>query len=285
MIDIHSHIHDKAFDIDRDEVLARMQAKDIKTITIGTDIIESKKAVIAAEKYGNVWCTIGVHPHDDEGAIFNESEFEDLLTISNRIVAVGECGLDYHYLERELSEGKVSDSDTEKDRQKKLFIQQIDFAQKHVLPLMLHGRPSKNSQDAYEDMLDILESKYTQDINFEKNKGSIKNRVGNVHFFVGNTEIAKRFLALGFSFSFGGVTTITSDYDEVINFIPPENIHLETDSPYVAPKIYRGKRNTPEYIGIIFEHICEIRNINTHIDKESFKIQLAKNAEKMFGIQ
>jgi TatD DNase family protein len=285
MIDIHSHIHDKAFDIDRDEVLERMRVSGIKTVTIGTDIVESKKAVAAAEKYENVWCTIGVHPHDDEGAVFDESEFENLLSSSKKIVGVGECGLDYHYLGRELVEGKVLDGEIEKERQKKLFIQQIDFAKKHNLPLMLHGRPSKSSQDAYEDMLEILESKYANiDSKFSDNK-NIHNKVGNVHFFVGNIQIAKRFLNLGFTFSFGGVTTITSDYNEVIQFLPVENIHLETDSPYVAPKIYRGQRNSPEYIGIIFEKICEIKNINTDTEKENFKKQLTLNAKNLFGIE
>ena len=265
MIDIHSHIHDKAFDVDRDEVLGRMQNLGIKTITIGTDITESKKAVTAAEKYDNVWCTVGVHPHDDEGVVFDEAEFEKLLECK-RVVAIGECGLDYYYLERELVEGKVIDAEKEKQRQKKLFIQQIEFARKHNLPLMLHGRPSKGSQDAYIDMLSIL--------------NSYKGIIGNVHFFVGDINIAKQFLDLGYTFSFGGVTTITSDYDEVIKFIPIESIHLETDSPYVAPKQYRGQRNTPEYLPIILKRISEIKNIS---EGELVKI-LNQNAERVFGI-
>lgn len=265
MIDIHSHIHDKAFDADRDKVISRMQGSSISTVTIGTDIVESKKAVAAAEKYDNVWCTIGVHPHDDEGAVFDEVEFEKLLECK-KVVAIGECGLDYFYLERELADGKLSDADTEKERQKKLFIQQIEFAKKHNLPLMLHGRPSKNSYDAYVDMLEIL--------------NNYKEVVGNVHFFVGDINIARQFLDLGFTFSFGGVTTITDDYDEVIRSIPVENIHFETDSPYVAPKQYRGQRNSPEYLPIILKRIAEIRDID---EGELLKI-LDQNALRVFGI-
>lgn len=266
IIDIHSHIHDKAFDIDRDEVLSRMKMLDIKTLTIGTDIVESRKAVEAAEKYDNVWCTVGVHPHDDEGATFVESDFEKLLECK-KVVAIGECGLDYFYLERELAEGKVVDSNKEKERQKSLFTEQIEFAKKNNLPLMLHGRPSKNSYDAYIDMLEIL--------------NNYKGVIGNVHFFVGDVDIAKQFLDLGFTFSFGGVTTITSDYDEVIRYIPIESIHLETDSPYVAPKQYRGQRNSPEYLPIILKRLSEIKNIN----QEDLAVQLNKNAERIFGIK
>ncbi len=266
LIDIHSHVHDKAFDIDRDEVLTRMRSQGIHTLTIGTDIVESKKAVEAAEKYDNVWCTVGVHPHDDdEGATFTESEFEKLLECK-RAVAIGECGLDYYYLERELVEGKVIDAEKEKNRQRRLFIQQIEFAKKNNLPLMLHGRPSKGSQDAYIDMLEIL--------------NNYKGIVGNVHFFVGDINIAKQFLDLGYTFSFGGVTTITSDYDEVIKFIPIESIHLETDSPYVAPKQYRGQRNSPEYLPVILKRIAEIKNIN---EEELVQI-LNQNAMRVFGI-
>lgn len=265
MIDIHSHIHDKAFDVDRDEVLSRMQALEIKTVTIGTDIVESRKAIAAAEKYDNVWCTVGVHPHDDEGAVFDEAQFAELLKCK-KVVAVGECGLDYYYLERELAEGKVTDAEKEKERQKNLFTQQIEFARSHNLPLMLHGRPSKGSQDAYVDMLKII--------------NNYKGVVGNVHFFVGDKNIAKQFLDLGYTFSFGGVTTVTGDYDEMIKSLPIESVHIETDSPYVAPKQYRGKRNSPEYLPIILKRISEIKNIN---EEELVKI-LNQNAERVFGI-
>ena len=265
MIDIHSHIHDKAFDLDRDSVMSNLKRLGIKTITIGTDLVESKKAVAVAENYDNVWCTIGVHPHDDEGAVFDELDFEKLLECK-KVIAIGECGLDYFYLERELAEGKLSDADAEKQRQKKLFIQQIEFAKKHNLPLMLHGRPSKNTYDAYVDMLEIL--------------NNYKGVVGNVHFFVGDKEIARQFLDLGFTFSFGGVTTITSDYDEVIRSIPVENIHLETDSPYVAPKQYRGQRNSPEYLPIILKRISEIKKVS---EEELVKI-LNQNAKRVFGV-
>jgi TatD DNase family protein len=180
---------------------------------------------------------------------------------------VGECGLDYYYLEREIVDGKVTDAEKEKERQKNLFIQQIEFAKKNNLPLMLHGRPSKGSQDAYIDMLSIL--------------NNYKGVVGNVHFFVGDTEIARQFLELGFTFSFGGVTTITSDYDDMIRSIPTENIHLETDSPYVAPKQYRGQRNSPEYLLIILKRISEIKSIS---EDELVKI-LNQNAERVFGIK
>jgi TatD DNase family protein len=258
LIDIHAHLHDKAFDQDRDELINNLKSKDIFVVTIGTDSIESRKAVELANQYDNVWCTIGVHPCDNVEAIFDEVEFSKML--NDKVVAIGECGLDYYRL------SGAHDIEKEKLRQKELFEKQIIFASNYNLPLMLHGRPSKGSQDAYEDMLVILR-KY--------------NCYGNVHFFVGDSVTANKFLELGFTFSLGGVMTLTNEYDDMIRSLPLESIHLETDSPYVAPKEYRGKRNTPEYLPIILNRLCEIKSVS----QEELIEQLHKNAERVFGIK
>lgn len=257
MIDVHAHLHDSKFGEDREELIGRLQESDIFVVTIGTDLNESQKATHLANSNENIWCTIGVHPCDDVDATFDRKSFEQL--ISEKVVAIGECGLDYYRLD------KVEDKEKEKERQRALFEQQIIFACDYGLPLMLHGRPSQGSQDAYEDMIKIL-GKY--------------NCFGNVHFFVGNVETANKFLSLGFTFSLGGVMTITNEYNEMIKSLPLDSIHLETDSPYVAPKEHRGKRNSPEYLPIILKRLAELKDV----DENTLLEQLNDNARRVFAI-
>ena len=121
--------------------------------------------------------------------------------------------------------------------------------------LMLHCRPSEKSMDAYIDTLAVLSS-------YAKTHG--ERLRGNVHFFVGNTEIAKQFLNLGFTLSFTGVVTFTHDYDEVIRLAPLDMIMSETDAPFVAPLSHRGKRSEPTYVTEVVEHIAKIRNITLY---------------------
>ena len=291
-IDVHSHLHDKAFDskveidgfnIERDLLISALKEKDICTITIGTDYDTSLAAKILAESNENIYYTIGVHPHDNLNATFDEKEFKYLL--GPKCVAIGECGLDYFYLKKNYEKIiKVSYEDyikKEKNRQKELFLKQINFARENNLPLMLHGRPSQkneidnpNGMDAYHDMINILRA--------VPREASAK--WGNVHFFVGNIEIANKFMELGFDFSLGGVLTISRDYDEVIRHIPIERIHAETDSPYVVPRGADGKRvskiNSPLNIEIIINKIAELKSI----DKENLNEQLLVNAKNLFGI-
>lgn len=300
-IDVHSHIHDAAFDSDRATVIEAMNDRGIATITIGTDLNTSTEAKMVAESSDNILYTIGVHPHDDINANFDYEEFAKLIN-SPKCVGVGECGLDYYFLELEIKKNMNNLSDVElaqkreveKNRQKDLFIQQIKFALQHNKPLMLHGRPSTlddvlnpTGMDAYIDMLDILNSpqisdftndKYELSNNSDDSYNMYNRRLrGNVHFFVGNIEIAKQFLELGFTFSLGGVLTITSEYDEVVKFLPIESIHAETDSPYVSPRGPDGKkvsqRNSPLNVEIIINKIAEIKNISV----EDLRLTLFKN--------
>ncbi len=269
-IDAHSHIHDKAFDYIRYELINSLKENNIYTITIGTDYESSLAAKNLAEQWENVYYTIGVHPCDDAFAEFNKSKFREL--INKKCVAIGECGLDYFYFKNDL----------EKNRQKDLFIKQIEFARENNLPLMLHGRPSAKNEidnvdgmDAYHDMIDMLGAAPRE---------ALAKR-GNVHFFVGNIEIAKKFIDLGFDFSLGGVITITHEYDEMIKFLPLESIHAETDSPYVVPRDNQGKRvgkiNTPLNIEIIINKIAEIKNISP----QDLNKKLLLNANRLFNIK
>ncbi len=253
-------------------VLERMKENNVSAITIGCDIESSRRAVEIAEeseKSGNkIWACIGIHPIDNEKrevGVFDEKGFGELVK-SKKVVAVGECGLDY-FVPRSSSgiKSEVGFPDEEKARQEKLFRQQIDFALKHDLPLMLHCRK------AYDEVLDILEE-------YKKEAGE-KLR-GNSHFFAGNVEQAKRFLNIGFTVSFTGVITFTHDYDEVIKFLPIESIVSETDAPFIAPVPYRGKRNEPSYVIEVVKKLAELKGVGVVEMTE----QIAQNAQKVFNL-
>jgi TatD DNase family protein len=273
--DLHSHLHDKAYHHDVKEIIAEMKAYGVGSITVGTDLALSKEAVTLAEKHENLFATIGLHPADNVTEEFDEKAFEALL-VNKKVVGVGECGLDYHYIENfferdKTEKGLTHTKDAEADRQQRIFQEQVTFACKHNLPLMLHGRPSKGSMDAYEDMLHILEN--------AKKEHGMKLR-GNAHFFVGNIEIAKRFVDIGFTMSFSGVITFTHDYDDVVRYLPMTMIHAETDSPYATPAPFRGKRNSPMYVQEVAAKIAVLRGLPF----EEVRVQLLENARRVFDL-
>jgi TatD DNase family protein len=245
--DAHTHTNFVAYDEDRDLVMARAREAGVGMNIVGTQIDTSRSAVALAERHADAWATIGLHPthtsksfHDTKelgeggkeftsrGEVFDIKAYEE-LAMSPKVIAIGECGLDYYRLE----------SDTKKV-QEEAFIQQIELANSINKPLMLHIR------NAYEDSIAIL-------------KAHAKVR-GDVHFFAGDWAVAKRFLDLGFSLSFTGVVTFTHDYDEVVRNAPLDMILSETDAPYITPVPYRGTRNEPAYVTKVVEAIAAIRN-------------------------
>ena len=246
--DIHSHLNFPDYDQDREEVIQRLRDTGTHTIVVGTDLESSKQAVQLADKYEEIYACIGIHPVDDQKQVFEKEKFEELIK-NSKVVAVGECGLDFYHTK------KVEDY----ERQKKLFLEQINFALEHNKPLMVHAR------NAYEEILEILEPMKSDRLR------------GNIHFFAGSVEIAKRFFDTRFTVSFTGVITFTHDYDEVIKSAPLDMIMSETDAPYVAPIPYRGKRNEPSYVSKVVERIAEIRGE----DLEKVRVALVNNALSM----
>jgi TatD DNase family protein len=270
--DIHSHFHFPDYDTDREEIIAEMKKLGIGTITIGTGLETSKQAITLAEKNENIFASIGLHPDDlkdlprqDLGEL--DEEFSGLAK-HPKVVAIGECGLDYFSWTPGVHESEI---DEIKKVQKKVFEEQIELSLKVGKPLMLHIRSSKGSQDAYNDGLEILES-------YAKKYGD-KLR-GNAHFFAGHLEILKRFLALGFTVSFTGVLTFTHDYDELVRYAPLNMIMSETDAPYVAPVPHRGKRNSPLFVPEIVSAIASIRSADSVLVKKT----LVENAMRNFKI-
>ena len=257
-IDVHSHVGMDLFGDDSGEVLLAMEESGIATIVVGVDSVTSEQAVALAQKHNNVFATVGCHPEDGKAENFDE-EYYTRLVKNSKVVAVGECGLDYYRLIAE-------EADTRKEQQKQLFAKQIEFALAHDKPLMLHGRPSKGTMDAYEDMLTLLRS--------------YEGLRGNVHFFVGTPAIAEQFFALNFTVSFTGVGTFSGDYDAVVRAAPQGMIHAETDSPYATPMPHRGKRNDPRFLPLIVARLAEIRGE----PQEELRQALLSNAKRVFGL-
>ncbi len=266
--DAHTHVNFVAFKDDMDAAIQRAADAGVGMNTVGTQFDTSKDAVAIAEKYENVYATIGLHPihtgksyHDEKelgeggkaftsrGEDFDAGKYEALAQ-SPKVIAIGECGLDYYRLE----EGT-------KKIQEEAFVQQIELANKLGKPLMLHIR------NAYDDALAIL-----------KAHAKVK---GDVHFFAGDWAVAKQFLDLGFTLSFTGVLTFTRDYDEVVKNAPLDMLLSETDAPYVAPKPYRGKRNEPAYVVEVVKAIATIRGE----DEKMVQEQLLANAQRVFGLK
>lgn len=255
-IDIHSHLNISPFYEEREAVLARMREKGVATITVGVDLETSKRAVEIAEVNSDVWATIGLHPTDNDKEVFDYDVYLALAK-HERVVAIGECGLDYF---------RNQDSEM-KQKQDALFRKHIEVAQQSGKPLMIHARPMKGSMDAYEDVLNILESlSEAPKVNF--------------HFFVGDVTIAKRILAIGGTMSFDGPITFTTDYDEVLAYVPIESIHAETDAPFAAPAPYRGQKCEPWMVMEVIKKIALIKELPL----EEVATQLRANAKSFFGI-
>jgi len=280
-IDTHCHLNFKDFDEDREEVISRAKENNLGMIQIGTCLETSKEVVNLSCKNKNMWAHIGLHPiYTPNEPEFNEGEFQKLLDddrenseknlVDKKIVGVGECGLDYFHLKGESDEEILA----EKKIQKKAFQAQIEFAIKNDLPVMIHCR------DAYDDVLEILKD-YKKSIkdgelgNFEESRLR-----GNCHFFAGTIDHAEAFINLGFTISFTGVITFAKEYADLIRFVPIEFMHAETDSPYVAPIPFRGKRNEPNFVIKVVNKIAEIKELPV----EEVEEQLIKNAEKSFNL-
>lgn len=258
LIDIHAHLNFSDYDNDRGEVIARIKEAGLGVINIGTDLETSREVVKLTEENKEMWATVGIHPSTALGtgphAALEETDFVELEILAKhpKVVAIGECGLDYFRLE-------ASDEAT-KQKQRELFVKQIALAQKVGKPLMLHIR------ECYDEVLEIL-------------AGYPEVRA-HAHFFAGNSEQLQKFLARGDTVSFTGVVTFTSDYDELVKQVPLDKLMAETDSPYVAPAPNRGRRNEPLYVREVVARLAELKGISP----EALAQQTLHNADKTFNL-
>ena len=239
LFDSHAHYNDEKFDFDRDEIIKETLKNGVSNfIVAGYNIDSSKKAVEIAKKYDGVYAIAGISPNDIED-IKDKKDIEDsikeleeiVIKNNDKIVAIGEIGLDY-YWNKENSE-----------IQKQVFIQQIDLANKLNLPIVIHTR------DAVSDTLQIL-------------KEHVVLKKGIFHCCPLNRELVKEGLKLEFYISLSGVITFknSKNANEIIEMVPENKLLIETDSPYLSPEPVRGKRNNCMNVKYVAEKIAEVKN-------------------------
>jgi len=253
LFDSHAHIGDKQFDNDREDVIRRAEENGVTHIlNVGYDLEASRASVKLADRYEKVYAAVGIHPHDAASVTDNILEEIRRLAKHEKVVALGEMGLDYY---RNLSP---------KAKQQQVFKEQIRLAKELKLPIIVHDR------DAHQDTIDIL-----------KEEGA--NAVGGIlHCFSGSWAMAKQCLQLGFYISLAGPVTFKNARrpQEVARLIDINRLLVETDCPYLAPEPKRGKRNEPAYVKYVAEKIAELR-------RDSFE-ELAfitfNNTKKVLGL-
>jgi TatD DNase family protein len=253
LIDSHAHLEMKEFDADREEVIKRAGCEGVDFIvTVGTNLKLSLKAVALADKYENIYATVGVHPHDvskiDKKTL---DTLKELVQTHKKIVAYGEIGLDFF---RNISPH---------EKQLEAFGLQLELAQELDLPVIIHDR------EAHKQSLETV-------------RGSGVRR-GVFHCFSGDYEMAKKCIDLGFCISIPGVVTFdkSKTLQEVAERVPLSSLLLETDAPYLAPVPQRGKRNEPSFIIHTAKKVAQIKNISW----EEVARETSVNASNLFGIK
>ena len=252
IIDTHAHYDDERFDADRDELLKSMEAGGIGLIVNAGSTIDSwKKIVELTEGYSFMYGAIGIHP-DEVGDMDDEqfSRMSDLLEL-DKIVAVGEIGLDY-YWDKE-----------EHDLQKEWFIRQLGLAREKDMPVIIHSR------DAAADTFEIM-------------KQHAAGMKAVIHCYSYSAEMAREYVKMGYYIGVGGVVTFKNakKLKQVVEEIPLASIVLETDCPYLAPVPYRGKRNTSLYLPYVAEQVAELKGITV----EDVIRQTEKNSRELYGL-
>lgn len=276
LFDTHAHVNFNAFKDDGDEILRQCLESGMMVVNVGSQYSTSKRAVEYAHKFEKgIYAAIGIHPvhlkkgsftHVDPEELTEEEipttgerfEYEKYLQLAKdeKVVAIGEIGLDYHHFEE--------DDDVEylKKLQKETLLKFIELANEVRKPVMIH------CWDGYDDLLEILE------------KHPVAKR-GILHSFIGSYKTANKFIALGYKLGLNGIVTYGDAYDRLIKEVDLENIVLETDCPYLTPRpLEKGTRNQPQYVKLVAEKIAQIKSIPME-DVESFTME---NSIKILGL-
>lgn len=253
LTDTHAHIADADYDGDREAVLARARAAGVRLIVnVGYDAASSRRTLDMAGREDMVYATVGFHPHD--AANVSESSYNELRRWCQlpKVRAIGEIGLDYY---RDLSPRGL---------QAAVFRRQIAIARELGLPIVIHDR------DAHEDVLAILSEEGARDIG------------GVMHCFSGDETLARRVLDLGFHIGLDGPVTFKNGQtaQAVARMVPADRLLLETDSPYLTPVPYRGRRNEPAHVRLIAEAVAELRGVTL----EQLAEQTTTNARRLFRL-
>jgi|SRR3989338_145073 len=262
---------------DREEMLKRAKDAGVSIICVGTDLKTSKQGIELAQRYKGIWATVGIHPNDApesiKGQVLSIKEYEDLLK-EERIVAIGEIGLDYYRTPESYKQ----------EEQKAVFSQFLDLAIKYNKPVVIHSRDAAKGSTGkvHQDVLSILNTKYLI---------HHTNLHGVAHSFTGNIEQAEQYIKNGFYLGFNGIITFPSSrkamkdtvpgmYDEVVKYAPLDRILLETDAPFLAPEPYRGKRNEPAYVIEVAKKVAELKDESL----EKVIKQTTENCRKLFNL-
>lgn len=253
IFETHAHYDDQAFSDDQDFLLRQMHKEGIEYIVnIGCSMENSRRITEFVKQYDFLYGTVGVHPEDAGNLTEQDMAELEALSGKDKILAIGEIGLDYHY------------GEPPKDIQKHWFVRQLDLAKRRKLPVVIHSR------DAAKDTLDIMKAEHAGETN------------GVIHCFSYGVEMAKEYLNMGYYIGIGGVVTFKNGkkLKEVAAYTPLERIVLETDAPYLAPVPFRGKRNCSLYLSYVAEEIARLKGISV---KEVCAVTF-ENAKRLYKI-
>jgi len=268
-IDSHAHLEGKRYDSDRDEVLARAKQNGIEAylaIGNGEGPDTANCGIQLAEKYSGkaefpeIWASVGVQPH--EASLADDASYSQLEQWARhpKVIAWGEIGLDYFY------------DHSPRDIQQRAFLTQMDLARDAKLPIIIHCRPSDNSENAWNDCLSLIEEQWTA-----------SGLGGILHCFTGTVEHARRGLDLGFMISFAGNITFpkAQNIRDAAQLVPLDRMLIETDSPYLAPIPHRGKRNEPAFVKEVARQIADLRGTTA----EEIGMQTTRNFYRFFKLR
>ena len=267
LIDTHSHLNFKAYDKDRDQVIARCQEKGMAVINVGAQFQTSRTAIELCDDYNNFYAPVGLHPIHVYDEDFEIKDYQAL--IDDRVVAVGETGYDFYHITLKRDNFKDKPQDEIIAKQKEVFLKHLDLALENDLAVILHGRNGIEGREVYSEMLDIV-----------KEKG-IKRAV--FHFYSGSLEIGKKITEAGYYIGIDGPVTFKKNVEElqeIAKLIPLDKILIETDSPYLTPEPHRGERNESIYVEHVAEKIAELRGIS----KDEVIEQTWQNAKNLFRL-
>jgi TatD DNase family protein len=261
-IDSHAHLEGKRFELDRDQVLERARAAGVETILaigIGDGPGTLDCAIKLADQYPQLYATVGIHPH--EAQLANDDAFQELEQLSKhrKVIAWGEIGLDYYY------------DHSPRDVQARVFMRQMQLARSAKLPIIIHCRPSENSENAWDDTLQMLREHWAS-----------SGLGGVLHCFTGGEDHARAALELGFFISFAGNVTFpkAEGIRQVAKQVPLDRMLIETDSPFLAPVPHRGKRNEPGFVVEVAGKIAELRGLT----REEIAAQTTENFSRFFSL-
>ena len=253
IFDTHAHYDDEAYEEDREDILKLIRQDGVGLVTdVGATIASTKKAVALSEQYDFIYAAVGMHPEGVEELTDQDMDWLCELAKREKVVAIGEIGLDYYY------------EDPKRDIQKIWFCKQLEVARKTGLPVVIHSR------DAAQDTLDIIKEEHGEQIG------------GVIHCFSYGKEMAQVYLDMGFYLGIGGVVTFKNGkkLKEVVKYTPIERIVLETDAPYLTPEPNRGKRNASHYLKYVAQEIAQLKGMTA---KEVIAVT-TKNAKEMYRI-